>query len=277
MADLTTEQQSAYDLLKGLFEQYGLPTNSDILDALKESALAGESPELSQIRLQATESWKLRFAGNEARRAAGLNVLSVGDYLAQENAYATIMRNAGLPVGFFDDPSDFANFIGKSISPAEIQERVNLAADIVSREDPAVKAELARRGLTEGLVIAHALDPERAAPLIKRDLNSALIGAAAVRAGVTTGVAFADTLAARGISEREAAQGFGQVADISQSATKLGQVYGVDYSQDDAEAEVFDSNDEASAKRKRLSGQERSNFAGSTNYGVNKKSSAGQF
>lgn len=274
---MTDEQRSAYDILRDLFTQYGLPANGDILDVIKNAAINGDSADLVQIQLQGTDSWKQRFAGNEKRRAAGLNTLSVAEYLAQENQYATIMRNAGVPVGFFDDPTDFADFIGKSISPAEIQSRVDLASDIVNREDPNVMNELARRGLTPGMVIAHALDAERAAPLIRRDLNSVLIGAAGARAGVTTGVAYADQLAGRGINEQQAQQGFGQVADISRNASKLGDIYGVDYSQDDALAEVFDNSADAGDKRKRITNQERSAFGGSTQYGVNKTSSAGQF
>lgn len=274
---MTAEQQSAYDLLKNMFTAYGLPADGDILDVLKKAAIAGDSADLVQVQLQGTESWKKRFAGNEVRRKAGLNVLSVSEYLAQENQYATVMRNAGVPVGFYDDNSDFANFIGASISPAEIQERVNLAMDIVNREDPNVMNELAKRGMSVGQVVAHALDPERAAPLIKRDLNSTLIGAAAARAGISTGVSYADSLAARGIQEREAQQGFGQVATISQSSSKLGNIYGVDYSQDDALAEVFDNSTDATKKRERLTSQERANFGGSSNYGVNKTSTAGQF
>lgn len=274
---MTSDQQSAYDALRDLFASYGLPINSDILDVIKSAAVNGDSADLVQIQLQGTDSWKQRFAGNEQRRAAGLNVLSVAEYLAQENQYATVMRNAGVPVGFYDDPSDYAKFIGMSVSPAEIQDRVNSAIDVVNREDPSVINELAKRGLTVGQVIAHALDPERAAPLIKRDLNSVLIGAAAARAGVNTGVAYADRLAARGIQEQQAAQGFGQVSDLTKTAGKLGNIYGVDYTEGDALSEVFDSNADAASERKRVSSQERSNFAGSSTYGVNKTSTAGQY
>lgn len=277
MADMTADQQSAYDMLRQMFESYGLPSSPDILDVLKESAISGDSEAIIQSRLQETTSWKQRFAGNEKRRAAGLNVLSVAEYLAQENQYATILRNAGVPSGFYDDPSDFAEFIGNSISPAEIQDRVNLASDIVNREDPAVVSELQRRGLTQGQVIAHALDPERAAPLIKRDLNATLIGAAATRAGVDTGIDFANRLAERGINEREAAQGFAQVAEFTQGVGKLGRIYGSDYGVQQATGEVFDGDAEAARQRRRLAQQERSAFGGSSNYGVSKSNTAGQF
>lgn len=276
MVDMTPQQQSAYDLLRQMFESYGLPSNSEILDVIKESAINGDSDTITQARLQETATWKQRFAGNEKRRSAGLNVLSVAEYLAQENQYATIMRNAGVPAGFYDDPSDFADFIGKSISPAEIQDRVNLAADIVNREDPAIISELQRRGLTQGQVIAHALDPERAAPLIKRDLNATLIGAAAIRSGFNAGDT-ADRLAERGINEREAAQGFTQAGSFVTTIGKLGRIYGSDYGAEQAIGDVFDGNAEDQAQRKRLAQQERSAFGGSSTYGVNQSSAAGQF
>lgn len=277
MAGMTPDQQSAYDMLRQLFQSYGLPSSTDILDTIKEAAINGDSEVILQSRLQETDSWKQRFAGNEMRRQKGLNVLSVAEYLAQENQYATVMRNAGVPAGFYDDPSDFATFIGESISPAEVQERVNIASDIVNREDPAVMDELARRGLTAGQVIAHALDPERASPLIKRDLNSTLIGASAVRAGVQTGIDYANQLAARGISEREADQGFKQVADYSQGIGKLGRIYSTDYGVEQAQSEVFDGNADAETTRRRLAQQERSNFGGSANFGVTRSNTAGQF
>lgn len=277
MADLTTDQQSAYDQLKALFQSYGLPTDSDILDVLKTSAINGDSPDMTTIRLQDTQSWKTRFAGNEQRKAAGLDVLSVPEYLAQEKQYGDILHAAGLPTGFYDDPADFADFIGKSVSASELQDRVSIASDIAQREDPAVLAQLAARGLNQGSLIAYALDPDRAAPLVKRDMNSVLIGAAAARAGINTNLTQDNSLAERGIGEAQAQQGFGQVADLAKTTGKLGGVYGVDYSTDDAIGDVFDTNVDAAAKRKRIANAEKSNFGGSANYGTTKTTSSGQF
>lgn len=277
MADLTDSQTSAFDALRNLFASYGLPTDGDIMDILRQSAINGDSSDLVQIQLQGTASWKQRFQGNEILKSNGGNVLSVAEYLSVENSYRQVMQNAGVPVGFFDSPSDFSQFIGKSIAPTEIQQRVNIASDIVRREDPAIADELARRGLTQGQLIAYALDPTRAQPLIQRDLTAVTIGAAAQNAGVRTSTTFAESLAERGVAEREAAQGFGQVAQIAQPGEKLGQVYGVDYTQGDAEQEIFNNSGEAQRKRLRLANAEKGNFGGSANYGTTKTSSAGQF
>lgn len=269
--------ESAYQMLRDMFARYGLPVdNSDIINVIKDSAIAGESPELTQLKLQETETWKRRFAGNEKRRAAGLNVLSIPEYLQQEKQYADVLHNAGLPSGFFDDPSDFADFIGNSVSVGELQDRVSIASDIVSREDPAVMEQLSLRGITTGQLIAHTLDPQRAAPLIKRDQQSILIGAAAARAGVGgVGVNLADRLAERGVGEAQATQGFGQISEFMSDTDKLGDIYGVDYGTDDAVGEVFDGS--GGEKRKRLARTERASFGGQTSFGVARRDSAGAF
>lgn len=274
MAD--EESESVYDMLRDLFASYGLPTdNNDIINVIKDAAIDGLSPELTQLKLQETQTWKQRFAGNEKRRAAGLNVLTIPEYLQQEKQYADILHNAGLPSGFFDDPSDFADFIGNSVSVGELQDRVSIAADIVSREDPNVMQQLALRGITTGQLIAHALDPVRALPLIKREQSSILIGAAAARSGLSVDLSISDRLAERGIGEDQAQQGFSQINDFLSDTDKLGDIYGVDYTTDDAIGEVFEGS--SGDKRKRLARTERSAFSGQTSYGVARRDSSGAY
>lgn len=269
--------QSAYDRLRELFASYGLPDAPDIVQAITEAAQEGESerPDLVQARLEQTASWKQRFAGNEARRAKGMNVLSVAEYLQQENMYRQVMRNAGLPSGFYDQQSDFTDFISKDVSVQELQERVNLAGDIANREDPAVAAALASRGIDSGMLLAYSLDPDRALPLIKRAQNAVLIQAAGTRSGFGVDNAQADTLAERGIGESQAIQGFGQINDFYEPTKKLGDIYGETYGAEDALSEVFAG--DSGEKRKRLARQEQSNFSGSTGYGVQRRSVAGRY
>lgn len=268
---------SVYDMLRDLFASYGLPTdNSDIINVIRDAAIDGLSPELTQLKLQDTQTWKQRFAGNEARRAAGLNVLTVPEYLQQEKQYADVLHNAGLPVGFYDDPNDFAKLIGNSVSVAELQDRVNIASDIIHREDPAILDQLAARGINKDLLLAHALDPERAAPLIKKQQNSILIGAAAQR-GLNRAleVSQSDRLAELGIGEAQAIQGFGQINDFLRGTEKAGQIYGEDYDESDAIGEVFEG--QGNYKRKRLLGSEAANFGGTSGYGVTRRETGGAY
>ena len=274
---MTGDQKSAFDMLRDMLTQFGLPANSDVMDVIKQSAINGDSTDVTQIALQNTQTWKTRFAGNEARRQAGLPVLSVAEYLSMEKQYADILHSAGLPTGFYDDPTDFSNFIGKSVSPAEVQDRVNIASDIANREDPAIRQALAERGLNQGQLVAYVLDPNRAAPIIKRDLTAAKIGAAAIRGGLSVGIQFANQLADQGVTEQQAVAGMSQATDLANSTGKLGQVYGVNYTAQDALGEVFGGNGQAAQKRQQLSNQDKAQFGGSSQYGVNKSNTTGSY
>lgn len=271
---------SAYALLASLFESWGLPLGNDIEDVIRQAMKDGITPDhIDQImpQLQATKTWKTRFAGNEILKQNGQSVLSVPEYLATERAYSQIMANFGLPKGFYDDPQDFAKFIGHSVSANELQQRVSAYADLASREDPAIVAQLQSMGLSKGDLLAHMIDPDRAAPLIQREYKAALIGGAARRAGLTPDNGYLDHLAAQGVTEDQASQGYGLIAGSLADANMLAQVYGENYGQSDMEAEVFDNSATAGKKRKWLASQERAAFSGSAGVGKLTQNTTGSY
>jgi hypothetical protein len=258
-------QQSAFDQMFQLLDQYGL---GSLRDELRNLLLDGVTDQASlTLALQDTDEWRKRFAGNEVLRQQGLPVLSVAEYLSVERSYAQIMKNYGLPTGFYDDPSDFAQFIGKSVSVNELQQRVQMRADIVKREDPAIKAQLLSMGMTEGDLIAHAIDPSRAMPLIEKQYKTTLIGAAARRQGLTTDNDYAGHLSDLGVTEQQAMQGYGVISENLKDMQTIGDVYGETYTQGDFESEVFENGGAATKKRKRLASQERGAFNGSSGIG----------
>jgi len=269
-------KESVYNSILKQLTNYGLPANQDIIEAIKKGLTNGDTEATIDLTVQNTQTWKVRFAGNEKLKAAGLPVLSPGEYLATERSYAQAMKNFGVPVGFYDDPADFAEFIGKSVSPAEIQQRLQAASDVASREYTATKTMLARMGLTNGSLIAQALDPSRARPLIERQMNAVKIGSSAIKSGVDVTTDYVERLASFGLSEEAALQGFGQVGQMK-GLERLGDVHGVAYSQSDALSEVFDNNADALERRRKISTAERSAFSGSSTYGVQQKSTGGQY
>lgn len=259
----STEQQSAWAYMQSLLDQVGLGSLGPVVQGLIAGGMT-DSNQL-QLELQQTPEWKQRFAGNEALKQAGLGVLSVGEYLSTERTYAQIMRNFGLPEGFYDDPSDFAKYIGNSVSPNELQQRVTAWADLANREDPAIKAQLRAMGISDGALTAYMMDPERAAPLIQKTYQSALIGGAARRQGLdASGIG---SLVDMGITEREAMAGFGVISENLADAQRIGSIYGEDVSQRDLEAETFGNDGNAIKKRKRLASRERAAFQGSSGVG----------
>lgn len=274
----TDAMQSAFAQLATLLEQYGL---SSLQAFLKDLILQGNTDSASlMLALQQTNEWKTRFAGNEMLRQQGLGVLSPAEYLALERSYAQIMRNYGLPQGFYDEPADFAKWIGNNVSAAELQQRVSAYADLANREDPAIVAQLSSMGMTRGDLLAYMMDPDRAAPLIQRQYQVALLGGAARRAGLggqDVNNDYLSQLAGRGVSEQQAAQGYGLIAGSLADARTLSGVYGVDYGLHDMETEVFDNNATAGKKRRRLASQERAAFSGQSGQSGISGSTAGSY
>ncbi|HEU5115191.1 MAG TPA: hypothetical protein VFT74_00800, partial [Isosphaeraceae bacterium] len=78
---------------------------------------------------------------------------------------------------------------------------------------------------------------------------------------------YAQHLADLGISEQQAVQGYGTVAENAGTLTQLGQIYGENYTQHNLETEVFENNGQATKKRKRLASAERASFSGSAGVG----------
>lgn len=263
--DFTDDQQSAFSILQAMLTQYGLGSLANTLHDIILSGIT-DTNQIS-LQLQNTEAWKTRFSGNEILRQKGLPVLDPASYLSVESSYAQVMKNYGLPAGFYDDPHDFGQFIGNSVSPAELQQRAQMYSDIAKRQDPAITDQLRSMGLSDGDILAHMMDPNRALPLIQQKYQTALIGAAARRSGLVTDNSFASHLADLGISESQATQGYGQIASELPGAQRLGEIYHDQLGQHDLETEVFDGNGAVTSKKKRLASQERAAFSGGSGVG----------
>lgn len=280
------EQQQrvdAIEVLKNLYSQYGLSELADTIVSLKQQ---GYSDEVVEIRLQETPQWKTRFVGNEARRKAGLPVLSVGEYIATEAAYKKILKDAQLPTGFYDSPDDFSKFIGGDVAPTELQERVTIANLSLQNADPFFKESLqSMYGLTSNDMLAYTLDPERALPLITRQVKAAQFGAEARRQGITDlTTSMAETYTGQlGVSQEQARAGFEQIAMIQPEAERLSQIYRQEapVGLEETTSAVFGGEQSAEYKRRlqRLSEMEQATFAGQSGIGAGSlaRQRSGQF
>ena len=252
--------ESAFAFLSAQLNEYGLGSLSGVLRQLILDGTT-DANQLS-LALQSTNEWKQPFSGNEMLKQAGLPVLSIGEYISAERSYAQALKQYGLPQGFYDDPSDFAKWIGNSVSPNEVSQRAQMWADIANRQDPAVKQQLHSMGFSDGDLIAFMMDPTRATPLIQQKYQTTVLGAAARRSGVVANNQYLEKLAGMGVSEQQAQQGYGFISENLGALQTLAQVHGVDYNQGDAEAEVFEGSGASTRKRKRLASQERAAFGG---------------
>jgi len=257
---LEGEGRDAFLALKTVFENYGLGSLAGkIYDYVKN----GYSSDTISILLQDSDEYKKRFAANEQRKKAGLSVLNPAEYLAAENSYRQVMRQSGLPVGFYDTNDDFTNFLVGDVSPTELQDRVNLATQASALANSSYKQALQQMGIGQGEVAAYFLDTKKAMPFIQKAAAQAAIGAEALQRGFQFDQKYMEELATSGISREQAAQAYARIGDEFSTMSTLGQIYGGGWTQRQAEEDIFRGGTEASAQRRRLTATERGSFSGS--------------
>jgi hypothetical protein len=282
--------QNALALMQGLLAGYGVDTNGSIsnailgllqsnydaptIQALIESPTASSSSDPNVKALAA--AWNTRFAGNVAREKAGLTPLSPADYISTENSYKAVMARAGLDAAHMD-PTKLAALIGTDVSPAEVNQRINAAMTAVTAEDPFVKQQLQQQfNLTTGDLIGHLLDPQTQASVIQNKVTAAQVGAEASRAGVDVNAANAYALAVQGVTQAQAQQGFGSIAQQLPGTQSLAERYagytpagnvGAALQTATFGAPGTQTQAQAEAELKRLQTQEVSAFSGSSGAG----------
>jgi hypothetical protein len=270
------ERQSAYDLLYSEFNKYGL---GSLVTPLRDLITSGVSPSEFTIRLRETDAYKKRFVANEARIKNGLRALSEAEYIRDEDAYQEVMRRRGLPASYYEQTVDpvtgiakqkgFEKLISGDVSSAELEDRIVAAQERVIRGAPQIAQALKEfyPEISNGDILAYALDPANAIDMIKRKVTAAEIGGAQLGAGLKATVSGAETLASAGVTGQRYQQAAPTIAEASIRGGQLASIYGEDpYTQQTAEQEVFNiaGAQEARKQRQKVTGLEKVTFGGKT-------------
>lgn len=258
--------ESAADVFKAYFASIGMPWDAELEGVLFDAMRNGYGPDQIDLILpdiQNTAVFKRRFPGYAQRVANGYNAINLGEYLELENDYHRRLQNAGLPAGFYDDPSDFGNFIANDVSPEEFQSRINLAVDAAKKVDPTMRELMSRfYGLGTGDIASYFLDPTRALSTIEHQYQTAGVASWAQRNGYTiSDIKRYERLTTDGVTAEQAAQSYGTIKALDDNVGRLAGIYGTTYDQSDAEDDVFFNKNE---KRRRIVSQEQATFSGSS-------------
>jgi hypothetical protein len=259
-------RDAAGKIIADRFAQYGLASlGTKIMDLARQ----GYTEATITLELQNSPEYQQRFAANAIRMKNGLAVLTPAEYIATEDSYRQTLRAYGLTQ--FDNDQYVQKFIANDMSAAELSSRVSTAVQRIQMAPAEVRNTLqSYYGISQSDMLSYVLDPAQALPKIQQQVTSAEIGAAAIHHGLSTGMATAEELAAKGITGAQAEQGYGTISSILPVATKLSEIYGSTldtYGQTQAEQEVFGTLASAERKRKNLVAKEAASFSGSSGTG----------
>jgi len=269
-----TTVNDAFGQFQAQFQALGL---GDLANALLSKVTAPDAPTTSAgwyAALQATPEYQNRFGKTNAMRTAnGLPQLSEGDILKSEQNISDTLRNMGMPAGFYDQPSDFQQFIALDKSAAEVGDIVQSYKDIAATQvDPARTAALQQYyGIDLGGVAAMLMDPTKAQPILNAIAQKGTLAAAASSAGIPdiAGAAqVAGGMGAGALDYAKQAQAFASAQQLNQQAGTLANIYGNAYgnyntAQGLQEALSGPEAIQAQATRQRLATAETSQFGGS--------------
>lgn len=211
----------ARETLASYLRPYGLDAQ-DVIDAawqfVQENPSLASNDTLVINSTRNTETYKRRFRGNAERVAKGLSELSPAAYIQYEEAYRQSIRRAGFPVGFYDTEEDLSNFIARDIDPSELSNRLERGYKAVTQADPQIVAEMKRLYMVDDASLAaYFIDPTRAQDIVLRQAQAAQLAAQAqTQAGIGLTVEEAESLALQGVTQEQARQGFGAIAQAEE-------------------------------------------------------------
>lgn len=252
---------TASQILHAQLDQWGIGSlYRDALTFLQQ----GLSMEAVLLQLQATDTYKKRFSGNEDRRKAGLRELAPAEYVDLETQYRSIMRTFGLPAGFYDTNDDLRKFIGNDVSASELQDRAQLAQTVWLSNDTNTRSAYKQLyGIDDGTAIASILDPTVAEPIVRRKVMAAQIGGQALANGLAAPTAArAEQFANLGVTQSDAQKAYGDIGQAAASDAAIAARFGNTFGQSDQEDARLVGLASAQRKLRTLQGSERSLFSG---------------
>lgn len=211
--------------VRSLLRQFGLEQLFSYADQIARGRLTWEELEV-QLYDPTTRPGKvvdelypeLRLLRDNDREP--MSIAQIQEY--RSNA-RSLMQSAGMPEGFYDDPSDFTDFIVKGVDLPELNERVQGFKTAAYEAPVEYVAEMERiYGIGRDDLAAYWMDEEKALPLLQKRALAASTSAAAVRAGFGGLTADeAERLATVGVTGDQAVERFGTLVEGAEMWNQL--------------------------------------------------------
>jgi hypothetical protein len=258
---LSATQQSVFDLMAQTLASWGL---SALLPDLKNLVLGGDTaPDTLALALSQTDAYKQRFAGNAMRVAAGMTELTPAQYIGLEDSYRQVLSQYGLPKGFYDQNSDFDQWIAGDVSPAELQSRAQIAKEQYLNAPQEFRDYWANYGLKPGDAVASILDPKHESLAdLQLMANAVNVGGSALQQGINVAGSRAMDLAKNGVTLEQARAGYQRIAAVGQTDSMIAKRFGTTFDQTAEENDLLLNHGADTAKRSLIYSEEAAQFGG---------------
>ena len=262
-------KKSAQDDFLASLTELGL---ADLAAVINDMIKLDYAPSKIKMELPGTDAYKERFPGMKALRDAG-QAVSEATYISMEKGYLQTLQAYGLDTKTLGSRAQLGTYISNLVSPREFEERVNLAANRVKENADVISQFKAYYPEVDNSALtAYLLNPKVGMDIIKKQVRTAEIGAAAKSAGFTelasqAGIGTAGNLIdAVGTSDYGTLKKeFGAAKTLATQQERLSRIEGQQYSEIEAvNAAVAQNQGAILASRRRAERETMTRFGGAS-------------
>jgi hypothetical protein len=230
-----------------------------------------EDKTIAQIKMDLpnTKSYKDRFPGMEALRKAGV-AINEATYISNERGYLQTLRAFGLDTSILGSRQMLGKYIENTVAPREFEERVSTAANRLD-ENPEVMETFKTfyPEVDKSAVLTYILNPTVGIDVIRKQVRTAEIGAAATKAGlagVARALPGADELARSLIgavgesSYNQISASFQRARQLADTQRRLAAIEGQNYQDVEAVQAVVGGDIQAGLASQRRTARELARF-----------------
>jgi hypothetical protein len=260
---LTTAQRTAVEEFRAALTEMGLADLADTVDGfIKQDFTASKI----KLELPKTDAYKSRFPGMESLRNQGI-AINESTYISNERGYLQTLRAYGLDEAVLGSRKALGTYISNLVAPREFEERVNLAVTRVN-ENPEVLNTFKSfyPEADKSSVAAYLLNPAAGMAIIKKQVRTAEIGAAAAAAGFNRDISNIDytqgLVTATGEKSYNTIRAeFQRAKQLSDSQRRLAQIEGQAYSDLEAIGGIVGGEAEKLLQSQRRAAREAARFS----------------
>lgn len=201
--------------LDALLRSYDL---AELVPWARQQFINGSTPDQIALGLRSQEPFRQKYKVIFDREAKGLPPVTVSQVLEYRQRAAEVEHLYGMPAGFVNTDQ----LMLKDVSISELSNRVQTASEYVDQRPDVVDQLQSIYGMNRGAAIAYALDPDTGLPAVTRQFQSAQVASQSIRQGFgQLSRSEAEGLQGLGVTEAQAASGFGQLVNAGELTKTL--------------------------------------------------------